>query len=263
MAKIGLRIKVRDKIKDWVLSRAKKIRHARINGYDLLVPVDEGLGWSAYYLKRYDRAETNFLKRLVQKDWISFDIGANVGYYSLLFASLAKGGAVHAFEPVPLHGHLLNASILLNRFTNITVNYCALDRQAGMSDFAVSKRMGDSALVPAETTSSQQVIRVPVCTLDDYVTEKKIGRIDLVKIDVEGAERRVLEGSRGSCQTKSCVPAFFSSNSTILIAVVMGRRSAKPSIFLKATGTKPLLFPVGARSRSSRSITMRTTTFFS
>ena len=196
MAKMAFRLWLRETVKNGVLRREKTIRHAHINGYSILVTIDEGLGWSIYRLNRFDVAETNFIKRIVQRDWICFDAGANVGYYSLLFSSLAKDGAVHSFDPVPLHHHLLQASIAINRFTNIIVNRCALGKQSGVSDFTISKRMGDSSFVHIETSPILEVVKVPVRTLDEYAKEHGTARINILKIDVEGAEKMVLEGSR-------------------------------------------------------------------
>lgn len=203
-----LRNTLQNKIKDIIffLFRKKTIKHTYINGYAILVITNEGPGWSTYYLKRYDSKETDFIKRIVQKNWTCFDIGANVGYYSLLFASLAKDGIVHSFEPLPLHYHLLNVNIFLNNFTNIIVNHCALGKQAGVSDFAVSKRGDVSSFVYTKVSPLEKIIQVSVRTLDDYVEEKGVERIDLLKLDVEGAEKLVLEGAGGTLSKKELQP---------------------------------------------------------
>ena len=243
MSKIALRIMIREKIKDIVLSREKTIKHAHINGYTILVTTDEGLGWSTYYLRRYDLAETNFIKRIVRKNWICFDIGANVGYYSLLFASLTKDGTVHSFEPVPLHCHLLNASICLNNFTNIIVNHCTLGNQAGVSDFAISKRMGDSSFVYIETSPLLKRIKVSVRTLDDYVKENRIGRIDLLKLDVEGAEKLVLEGAVETLSKKELQPSILLVELYDPVCNHYGTSINETVNFLQAYGYEPFIIP--------------------
>ena len=196
MVAIPLKFTIRNMIKSLVLSDTKKIKHAHVNGYEMLVPVDEGIGWLIYYLKSFDKKETNYISRAAGKDWVCFDIGANIGYYSLLFASLSKEIRVHSFEPQPLCYHLLNSSILLNDFGNIKLNNFALSNHKGVSEFSISQKCESSSFVDTEMSPLDKKIRVEVRKLDDYVKENDIEKIDLMKIDVEGSEKLVLEGSK-------------------------------------------------------------------
>ena len=195
MIKIPLKYTIRNMIKSIVLSKTKKIKHAHINGHEMLVPVDEGIGWLIYYLKRFDKKETDFISRTAGKNWVCFDIGANIGYYSLLFASLSREIQVHSFEPQPLCYHLLSSSILLNDFSNIRLNNCALGNHKGVSEFSISERCESSSFVHTEMSPLKEKIQVEVRRLDDYVEENGIEKIDLMKIDVEGSEKLVLEAS--------------------------------------------------------------------
>ncbi len=195
MINVPLKYAIRSKIKDIVLSKTKKIKHAHINGHEMLVPVDEGIGWLIYYLKSFDKKETEFISRTARKDWICFDIGANIGYYSLLFASLSKEIQVHSFEPQPLCYHLLSSSILLNDFSNIRLNNFALSNHKGVSEFSISQKCESSSFIHTEMSPLEKKIQVEVRRLDDYVEENGIKKIDLMKIDVEGSEKLVLDGS--------------------------------------------------------------------
>lgn len=206
MIKMPLKYMIRNKIKDIILSEKKKIKQARINDYEILVPVDEGIGWLIYYLKNYNKKETNFIRRMAKKDWICFDIGANVGYYSLLFASLCKKGETHSFEPLPLCYHLLSASISLNNFDNVRLNNFALSNYSGVSKFTVSKKCESSSFVHTEMSPLENIIQVKTMRLDDYIRENDIARIDFVKLDVEGAEKLVLEGSLETISRKELQP---------------------------------------------------------
>lgn len=206
MAKIPLKYIVRNKIKDIILSEDKKIKQAYINGYKILVPVDEGIGWLIYYLKNFNKKETDFIRQIAKKDWICFDIGANVGYYTLLFSSLCKDGEIHSFEPLPLCYHLLSASILLNNFNNIRLNKFALSNCNGVSEFSVSKKYESSSFVHTEMSPLENTIQVEIRRLDDYIKENSIERIDFMKIDVEGAEKLVLEGFTETLSKKELQP---------------------------------------------------------
>jgi len=206
MIKVPLKYRIRNKIKDIILSERKKIKQARINGYEILVPVDEGIGWKIYYLKSFEKEETSLIRRIAKKDWICFDIGANVGYYSLLFASLCKNGEIHSFEPLPPCYHLLSANILLNNLNNIRVNNFALSNYSGLAKFSVSQKWETSSFIHTERDPLEEIIQVEVCRLDDYVIDNSIERIDFMKIDVEGAEKLVLEGSLETLSKKELKP---------------------------------------------------------
>lgn len=206
MVKLPLRYWIQSKIKDIVLSDKKKIKQGSINGYQILVAVDEGVGWLIYYLKDFNKKETNYIRSIAKKDWVCFDIGANVGYFTLLFGSLCKEGQVHAFEPQSLCYHLLLSSIELNNFKNIKVNKYALSNCNGVSEFSVSKKCESSSFIHTHMNPLETTIQVEVRKLDDYIRENGIERIDFMKIDVEGAEKLVLEGMKETLSKKGLQP---------------------------------------------------------
>jgi len=137
--------------------------------------------------------------RLVPRGGVAFDIGAHVGMWSLLASRRAR---VHAFEP--LQADRLRAHVLLNH-ADVVVNECAAGAENGTASFfAVYGNSGASAL--ARRAESDIETRVNVITLDSYIAEKKIDRVDLLKIDVEGAELLVLKGAHELLQFE---PAIF------------------------------------------------------
>lgn len=209
MGKVSLKSMIRSKIVDIILSGKKKIKQAHVNGYEILVPVDEGMGWKIYYLKKFEKQETNFIRRVAKKDWIYFDVGANVGYYTLLFSTLSQNGSVHSFEPIPLCCHLLNANVLLNNLNNIRVNNFAISNYRGDAKFSVSSKWETSSFIHTERNHLEKIIQVEVRKIDDYVSDNNIERIDFVKIDVEGAEKFVLEGSLETLSKKELQPKMF------------------------------------------------------
>ena len=105
------------------------------------------------------------------------DVGADIGFFSLLAAKLAgPGGRVIAIEPVPANADLIKANATLNRFDNVTIVTAA----AG----AVNRT---GAMIPAHRP-------VPVLTVDGLVSHLRLPPPDMVRIDVEGAEMEVLAG---------------------------------------------------------------------
>ena len=209
MGKASLKSIIRSKAVDIILSGKRKIKQARVNGYEILVPVNEGMGWKIYYLKMFEKNETNFIRKFAENNWIYFDVGANVGYYTLLFSTLSKNGTVHSFEPIPLCHHLLNANVLLNNLSNVRVNNFAISNYRGDASFSVSSKWETSSFIHTQRDNLEKVIQVEVLKIDDYVKDNNIERIDFIKIDVEGAEKFVLDGSLETLSRKDLQPKMF------------------------------------------------------
>jgi len=160
-----------------------------------LVLANEDVGRAIHYGRRYEALESQFLAKNITPDAICLDIGANVGYFTMLMANTARAGSVHAFEPLPLNVALLQASIELNGFTNIRVNQCAVGDRTGEISFVQSS---DSAYSSIRDTGRKIVacsISVPMITLDEYLERSCITRVDVMKADVEGSEELVVAGA--------------------------------------------------------------------
>ena len=192
---MGLEPRLRLGISRFLLPETRrKIVHTRINGYDLLVIANEDVGRSIHFGRSYEPAESAFLSKAIRAEDICVDIGANVGYYTMLMAQAAGIGEVHAFEPIALNASLVRSSVELNGFINVRVNQCAVGDHTGTTSFIQSV---DSAYSSIHDTQRKPVARsttVPVVTLDDYIGHEAIDHIDVVKADVEGAEVLVLPG---------------------------------------------------------------------
>jgi len=120
-----------------------------------------------------------------------FDIGANVGYYTLLIAQkVGSTGKVYAFEPIPETFARLQENIALNGFTNIVAVPAAVTDR----DCTVRMSVEDSASSIFRASSANS-IEVPTISLDSFVGQHRIERVDAIKMDVEGAELLVLRGA--------------------------------------------------------------------
>jgi len=171
------------------------LRHTQIYGFQMLVRAEEDVGRNIYYRGIHERRETAFFRSRIAESSICVDIGANIGYFSLLFASLSPQGAVHSFEPVPLNYHILSVNKLLNGFSNLTVNPEAVGDSEGNVDFVISEDSGFSSLVDTGRKQVAQQTSVMMTTLDGYCDLRGIARVDVLKVDVEGAEERVVIGA--------------------------------------------------------------------
>lgn len=171
------------------------LRQKHLDRFQMIVRADEEVGREIYYGGVHESAETAFLRSRVERSSVCCDIGANVGYYSLLFASLAREGAVHSFEPVPLNFYVLCTNRLLNHFSNLTANPCAVGDSNGSVGFVVSRDSAFSSFVNTGIKPIAMEISVPIVRLDTYCETNGVGKIDVLKVDVEGAEGKVLAGA--------------------------------------------------------------------
>jgi FkbM family methyltransferase len=171
-----------------------KVVHVDMPDFSLLVLANEDVGRQIALLKNYEHRDSSYLSSLIRETDVCFDVGSNLGFYTLLMASRAHRGEVHAFDPIKLNCDLLNCSVALNGFGNITVNNFALGSAPGEAMFSVSTDGAYSSLLPTGRMPESQKIKVRIDTLSEYVNRTPQQRIDVMKMDVEGAEELVLDG---------------------------------------------------------------------
>lgn len=121
----------------------------------------------------------------VRPDWTILDIGANVGYYSILFSRLAAQGIVHAFEPTQT-ADMLEKNLAHNKCTNVHVQRMAIGRTTETKEDKIFRIWGEKA----------EKAVYPFITLDAYVAQQNLERVDCIKIDVDSYELDVLLGAQ-------------------------------------------------------------------
>jgi FkbM family methyltransferase len=132
----------------------------------------------------------------VRPRMVFFDCGAHIGEYTLLCAGLVRtDGHVHAFEPDPRVFSYLEENVRNNALTNVVLNRFALADSAGYASFVLHEDATSSGLRDCATGVGVDQIKVATMTLDDYVEMRRVGRIDAIKIDVEGAEAALVMGA--------------------------------------------------------------------
>lgn len=157
----------------------------------------------------YEVAETRFCERFLQRGEVAFDVGANIGLYTLLFSLLVgPEGEVHAFEPEPDNFARLRLHLRLNGAANVHATRAAVFSDVGpvaLNVFTTGLNAWHSLGRPrlpdpfrrGAIAEPAGAIDVEATSLDSYCSEHGINRIDFLKIDVEGAELDVLRGGRG------------------------------------------------------------------
>lgn len=129
-------------------------------------------------------------------DMVFYDIGANIGFFTVLAASLVgPSGHVYAFEPVETNVAAINRNVRLNHFSNVTVLPVAVTERSGHAALTLARHIGGAALAEAGAPpDATKTITIETIALDDIVRRGRARPPHVVKIDVEGAELQVLRG---------------------------------------------------------------------
>lgn len=144
----------------------------------------------------HEEYETELFKKALSPSMVIADIGANMGYYSLIAAKLVGGrGKVYAFEPDPTNYDLLVANIHANNFTNIIpIQRVVSNKAETVKLFLDRGNSGAHTLCESNIqTDRSGFVEVEAITLDAYFNGEGNSRVDFIKMDVQGAEGRVIE----------------------------------------------------------------------
>lgn len=147
----------------------------------------------------YEGETTRVYLALLGEARCVIDIGANTGLFALMAAKANVHCRVWAFEPVPAIFDMLRANIRLNNLTNLEAFPVAISDSTGDCTFFVTKTGGGIPLdssARAGFRDDVQEVRVPTATLDDHVHQHHLDRLDLLKIDAEATEIKVIRGAR-------------------------------------------------------------------
>lgn len=146
----------------------------------------------------FEQMETGFVKRLLRRNMTVVDAGAHHGLYTLLASKqVGWSGKVIAVEPSPRECKRLEKHLRVNRCSNTELVPCALGEDPGEADLYLVDGFQDwcNSLRPPDVNEPIRTVRVPVRRLDDVLGELGVCKVDLIKLDVEGAELSVLYGA--------------------------------------------------------------------
>jgi FkbM family methyltransferase len=157
--------------------------------------VDSALLWGGF-----ETAELQFVQNFLRPGMCVLDIGAHHGLYTFLASKLVgSGGKVIAFEPSPRERRLLTRNLRLNSASNVRIEPYALGHEVSKADLYLVEggEDGCNSLRPPAVAATTRTVAVDVISLDHYLLNSSLNRVDFVKLDVEGAEREVLLGAVG------------------------------------------------------------------
>ena len=160
-------------------------------------------------ITRYDALQVLWLSAHLKEGDTAVDIGAHYGTYSILMAAkCGQTGNVVAFEPDPHARKVLSRNLALNpRIKQPTVEVCACSDAIGEATLFSRGGNSQSSLARSAVEFSpehkSEEIRVPLVTLDSYLSERNLPELRCVKIDAEGAEIRILKGAKHVLSTNA------------------------------------------------------------
>lgn len=173
-------------------------------------PQDEPLGRSLASQGVYEAYETKLFRSIVKEGMTVVDIGANVGYYTLIAAELVgESGKVFAFEPESGNYELLKRNVALNGYLNVETVDRAVSNRTGTVKLYIDKRnYGNRSLAKKNIVVEGGAVDAHTVSLDEFCETHLEGRqIDVLKIDAQGAEGLILEGAQNTL--KNQVPKLF------------------------------------------------------
>lgn len=174
-------------------------------------------GWVSHVWKAATQQHHISLRRIfsryIPRDAVVFDIGAHAGQFSKLFAKMAPDGWIYAFEPSAYARSVLEPALSWNRIRNVEVVPVGLSDAAGQLVLTtpIKKRGGIGfglAHLGSDVSGRSTITQlVDLTTIDLFVTENQIDRLDFIKADIEGWEYHMLRGGLGAIKTHK--PALF------------------------------------------------------
>ena len=171
------------------------IRNVKRNNIFYQLDISDYIQWWIYF-GVYEKEKNNLYELAMPGSYI-MDVGSNIGEIAMNLASkVGPSGKIFCFEPDRLNYKRLQDNLALNHFTNISTYHDALGNDnAEYKLYGYEGNRGCSRIVPANTSEQDNYSLVRTITIDQWRKENSIQKIDLIKIDTEGFEMKILQGA--------------------------------------------------------------------
>jgi FkbM family methyltransferase len=163
-----------------------------------------------YLSQSYEPYTVQLFEEMVRPGATVLDIGANVGYFSLVAArQVGAQGRVYAFEPGPDNFALLLRNIEINKLANITAVPKAVSNESKTTTLTLAELPDQHSLFAPPTVAATGTIPIQCVAVDDFLAGQTV---DVIKIDVEGNELRALDGMRQTVMKSTALVMFVEFN---------------------------------------------------
>lgn len=172
-------------------------REVTLNNIQFKLDISDLIGWHLYF--GFEDQSTEQIFELCKKGDYVVDIGANIGYVTLNIAQkIGAEGRLFSFEPDPINFKRLEQNLALNNLPNITLENKGLGEQAGQFNLVVfeESNRGMNRIIEG----SKEGVIIKIISLDQYLEHHSIPKLNLIKIDVEGYEMKVLTGAQNTLE---------------------------------------------------------------
>lgn len=157
---------------------------------------------------------TKVLKQIIKPGNVIFELGANIGYYSLLESGLVgELGKIYAVEPEINNFNLLKRNIELNKIKNIEIFNLAISDKSGEFPFYISENSNLHSMVKPRQGNYRTII-IKALTVDYFLRDK--GKIDFLRMDIEGYEYQALIGMKKTLESNQNLKLFIELHSNLI-----------------------------------------------
>lgn len=169
-------------------------RYVTRNGINYKLDISDVVDWFIYFGLKDDAHDVLF--RMCNEGNVVFDVGTNIGSVLMNIAKrVGVNGKVFGFEPDPTNYQRCMSNLNLNTFKNINVLHSGLGEKKSNGYLKVGVK-DNRGMNRVEKNKSDNSVNIALTTMDDFVSENNIKRLDLIKMDVEGYEYNVLKGAQ-------------------------------------------------------------------
>jgi FkbM family methyltransferase len=189
-----------------ILKKREVIR--KVNNYPMILNFqEEGLSRDLMIRREREIGETEIIKKIVKPGMCILEVGANVGYYTILMGKLiGKSGKIYAYEPYPRSVEILSRNLKLNNLTDVVeVHSMAVSTENTIKKLYLGRATNVHSLMNCRTDNDNAgYIEVKTKDIREILLESD-RKIDLIRMDIEGHEREIF--NRLGKDISSCLPA--------------------------------------------------------
>ena len=181
------------RLRPWLAKRGPYV--ANCSGIRMEIDLNEHRAHRYFLRGKVEPRIQDVLLPLLTPGMTFFDVGSHWGYYALLAAkAVGREGRSVAFEPEPGNLAFIRRNLSLNPGLNVIVEPLAVSDTEGEAVFRPSEKTDQGSIMEGSWVSAGAPFAVQTVSLDHYLDDRGVDRVDVMKMDIEGAEVQAFEG---------------------------------------------------------------------